>query len=65
MQIRVALDELEPPAGTVQLVSDTPALREAQDGAEIAFAGWLGLLRALSELITAPSSGRPGPGLTF
>ena len=39
--ITIRLDALDPPAGRVSLAG----------GAELAFVGWLGLLRVLSELL--------------
>lgn len=39
MRIQIDLDELDPPAGTVQ----------RPDGDRLPFEGWLGLLRVLSE----------------
>lgn len=53
MDIRMTLDQVEPPAGTVRRVADPGDLVRAGEGEEIAFTGWLGMLRALSELIEA------------
>lgn len=41
MVITILLDAIEPPAGRVSLAG----------GPELAFVGWLGLLRVLSELL--------------
>jgi len=48
VEILIALDATDPPAGRV-LVPD----REAHE--EVRFAGWLGLLRVLSELMGSPA----------
>ena len=42
MVITISIDEPEPPAGRARI----------DDGSELAFSGWLGLLKALSELLT-------------
>jgi hypothetical protein len=42
--ITIRLDVLDPPAGWVSL----------RGGREVAFEGWLGLLRVLSELLGSP-----------
>ena len=43
--ITIRLDAIEPPAGRVSLA----------EGREVAFVGWLGLLRVLSELLESSS----------
>ena len=50
MEIRISLERVEPPAGRLGLVSDP---RQAADAGsqEVSFTGWLGLLRALEEVI--------------
>jgi hypothetical protein len=48
------------PAGTVRRVSgDDPAARAGGEFAPTAFAGWLGLLRALDEVIGLPDDPPP------
>ena len=44
MHIQIDLEELDPPTGTARIEGQT----------EQTFAGWLGLLRAISELTTLP-----------
>ena len=44
MHIHIDLEELDPPTGTVS----------AEGQQEEPFAGWLGLLRAISEMTTLP-----------
>jgi hypothetical protein len=44
VKITIRLDELDPPVGRVSVVG----------GREVDFVGWLGLIRALSELFEAP-----------
>ncbi|HEU5390853.1 MAG TPA: hypothetical protein VFX25_09650 [Streptosporangiaceae bacterium] len=48
MEILIAFDATEPPAGRVRV----PGRDEHED---IRFTGWLGLLRVLSELIGSPA----------
>ena len=52
VEIRIVLDRLDPPEGHLQVTSG--AGREQDEMAEVSFAGWLGLLRALS-LVTGSS----------
>ena len=52
MQIRIDLADLDPPTGTVQSVSNASPTA-ANDNPKIAFGGWLGMMRALSELISS------------
>ena len=54
------MDNLDPPAGRLQVLPGRRALAAPAGSAEIDFAGWLGLLRALYEVTGAV--GRPGPG---
>lgn len=56
----MTLDRLEPPAGTVRRISGLAEPSHAGLDAEIGFTGWLGLLRALSELIGSPADRPPG-----
>jgi hypothetical protein len=57
MEIRISLDRVEPPAGSLRLVSSAePPPRPAggQEGEEVPFTGWLGLLRALYQVVGSP-----------
>jgi hypothetical protein len=50
MEIRIILDRVEPPAGRLHVVPDHGRASRKNEEAEIGFAGWLGLLRALYEV---------------
>jgi hypothetical protein len=57
MEIRISLDRVEPPSGSLRLVSGAePPPRQAtgQEGEEVPFTGWLGLLRALYQVVGSP-----------
>ena len=59
MEIRISLDRVEPPAGSLRLVSSAeppprPAGGRGQEGEEVPFTGWLGLLRALYQVVGSP-----------
>jgi hypothetical protein len=56
MEIRISLDRVEPPAGSLRLVSSAEPPRPAggQEGEEVPFTGWLGLLRALYQVVGLP-----------
>jgi len=58
MQIFIHLTQVEPPAGTLWLHSDPGPNGGIPRGERIDFTGWLGMTRALSELIGPP--GDPG-----
>lgn len=49
MDVLIRLERTEPPAGTVLPPRDT----NAADPDPLPFVGWLGLLRALSEIVRA------------
>jgi hypothetical protein len=53
VEILIALETVEPPAGSIRLVVGR-SQSFADEGDEIAFAGWLGLLRSLEELMRSP-----------
>jgi hypothetical protein len=53
MEIRISLDRVEPPAGSLRLVSSAEPPRPAE-GQEVPFTGWLGLLRALYQVVGLP-----------
>lgn len=55
------MDSLDPPAGRLQVLPGRRALPGSAGSAEIDFAGWLGLLRALYQVTGA--AGSPGPGV--
>jgi hypothetical protein len=59
MEIRITLDQIEPPAGRLHVVADHG--QAGRKGAEVCFTGWLGLLRALYE-VTGGSGTGPLPG---
>jgi hypothetical protein len=50
VEITIRLDGIDPPIGRVSVAG----------GVEVVFVGWLGLLRALSELLESPSGERHG-----
>jgi hypothetical protein len=53
MELVIDVEQSDPPAGTVRLTS-APGGSERQ--MPTPFAGWLGLIRALNELLTHPES---------
>lgn len=55
MEIRITLDQLEPPAGRLAPATDP----HGPAGAEVGFTGWLGLLRALYEVVGPPDGPAP------
>ena len=59
MEIRISLDRVEPPAGRLRLVPGPKPATRPTEGAEVPFTGWLGLLRALYEVVGPP--GEPPP----
>ncbi len=50
------MDGVEPPAGRLRVVSGTGSIPHSCSLADVAFAGWLGLLKALYE-----ATGAAGP----
>jgi hypothetical protein len=61
VEIRIVLDRAEPPAGRLQVVRPPGQAPGPGVGQDIGFSGWLGLLRALYEVIAEPGEGaRPG-----
>lgn len=48
------LDETEPPAGRLCVVRGAARTNGCQDGEQISFTGWLGLLRALYRVTGTP-----------
>lgn len=61
MEIRIRLDQSDPPAGRLRLVAPPAADPDASEGEGIGFVGWLGLLRALDQVIGSPD-GRAADG---
>jgi hypothetical protein len=49
VEVRIALDALDPPAGRI---------RVSEDDTELRFTGWLGLLRVLYQVMGAPAGPR-------
>jgi hypothetical protein len=60
VEIRIVLDQAEPPAGRLRVVPGTGPARAPVTAGEIRFTGWLGLLKALYEVTGAAGPGRPG-----
>ena len=56
MEIRIRLDQSDPPAGRLRPVAEPEASPDAQEGEGIGFLGWL-WLRALDQVIGS-SEGR-------
>lgn len=50
MEVHIWLDQSEPPVGRLTVADDEPELSE-EVRRSVAFTGWLGLLRALSDAI--------------
>lgn len=48
VEIRIMLDDVDPPVGRVAVLDRGESRRQAPQ--EVLFTGWLGLLRALSEV---------------
>ena len=59
VEIRIVLEAVEPPVGTLRVVRGTGRLHDPAREV-IGFSGWLGLLRALYELTTQPGQ-QPSP----
>ncbi len=55
MGLRIVLDGVEPPCGVVRAVAG-PDASKAPDSDEVPFVGWLGLLRALAEVVAHTSA---------
>ena len=60
MEIVIRLDTVEPPAGSVRLLAGPDSSDRGAQTAGIGFVGWLGLLRALYEVIGSRGEGSPG-----
>jgi hypothetical protein len=61
MEIRISLDRVEPPAGCLRQVPSPGPTPRPVDGEEVPFTGWLGLLRALYQVV-GPPDGQAPPG---
>jgi hypothetical protein len=60
VEIVICLDTVEPPTGSVRpLVGPNVSDRDAE-AEGVGFAGWLGLLRALYDVIGSRGEGMPG-----
>jgi hypothetical protein len=57
VEIVIWLDTVEPPAGRVRLRAGPAGSDRGAEAAGVGFAGWLGLLRALYEVIGSRSEG--------
>jgi hypothetical protein len=58
MEICISLDRPEPPAGRLRLVPDSQPTPSGP-AREVPFSGWLGLLRALYEVVGPPDEQPP------
>ena len=54
VEIRIYLDSVERPAGRLRVLSGSADGRSGQD--ELPFTGWLGMLRALNEVLAGPGT---------
>jgi hypothetical protein len=61
MQIHITLTQVRPPAGTLRVPAAPGPDGDERSEGEIGFTGWLGMLRALSELIGPPGD-QANPG---
>lgn len=57
VEIRIALDCTDPPAGRLWSDAPGPGTPGRTGGAPVSFTGWLGLLRALDELLENAGDG--------
>ena len=64
MEIRISLERVEPPAGRLWRDPGPGPTPRAAEGGEVPFTGWLGLLRALYEVLGQPGGHSPGGGLS-
>ena len=62
VEIRIVLDRVEPPAGSLRVLPGTRPAHGPGKDQEIRFTGWLGLLRALYEVTGAADAGGPAGG---
>jgi len=57
VEIRIVLDQVEPPGGRLRIASDPRQAHGPLNDVEIGFTGWLGLLKALYEVTGAEVPG--------
>ena len=57
IEIRIVLDGVEPPVGRLRVVHDPGQVYQPCAEQDVAFTGWLGLLRALYDAAAAPGTG--------
>jgi hypothetical protein len=60
VEIVIWLDTVEPPAGNVRLLTGLDSSYRPAAATRVSFAGWLGLLRALYEVIGSRGEHPPG-----
>jgi len=60
MEIRIVMDQVEPPVGSLRVLPGAGPSQGAESHEEILFTGWLRLLRALSEVTGARDSRATG-----
>ena len=60
MEVVIWLDTVEPPAGSVRRVAGTDLPGPGAEATGVEFTGWLGLLRALYEVIGSRGERSPG-----
>ena len=58
MEIRISMDRVAPSAGRLRRLD--PEQASGAEDQEISFSGWLGLLRALYEVVGLPDGPAPG-----
>jgi hypothetical protein len=59
MEIRISLDPVEPPVGRLRVVPSPEEASRPGAGEEVPFTGWLGLLRALYQVVGPPDDHPP------
>jgi hypothetical protein len=59
MLILIHLDRQEPPAGMISLPPTVGESRSEGETQLVPFVGWLGMLRALSEVLSSGAPGNP------
>jgi hypothetical protein len=60
MEVRIVLDQFDPPVGRLQVLT-TPTRSGDSMRPAVPFIGWLGLLHALSDAIGSPGDPPGGP----
>ena len=59
MEVRISLDQTDPPVGRLTVTS--PSAVQGPTQSSIPFTGWLGLLHALSDALGSSGGSSPGP----